>query len=314
MARKRRGSALAAGEAAAFRAVNSVATSPTVDDERGPSEDLAADVGDVADGLQSALTVPVDPRAAAFFDVDGTVLQGASLFHLARGLRARGFFGFRDMVHFARRQAAFRLVGVEDPEAMREARETALEFIRGRGVDELTTIGEEIFDDVLADKVWPGTQAYARMHLDSGERVWLVTATPVEVASVIASRLGLTGALGTVAESENGIYTGRLVGEVLHGLAKAEAVRALADREGLDLSRCSAYSDSFNDMPLLDLVGHPCAINPDPRLRVHAKLHGWQVQDYRTGRKAARVGLAAAMTGAAVAGIVAGGRAARRRR
>ena len=73
----------------------------------------------------------------------------------------------------------------------------------------------------MATKVWPGTRALAQMHLDAGQRVWLVTATPVEVATVIAKRLGLTGALGTVAETEDGVYTGRLVGEILHGEAKA---------------------------------------------------------------------------------------------
>ena len=115
----------------------------------------------------------------------------------------------------------------------------------------------------MADKIWPGTRALAQTHLDAGQRVWLVTATPVELADVIARRLGLTGALGTVAEHVDGVYTGQLVGEPLHGQAKAEAVRALAEREGLDLRAASAYSDSANDIPMLSLVGHPCAINPD---------------------------------------------------
>ena len=79
---------------------------------------------------------------------------------------------------------------------------------------------------------------------------------------------------------------------MLHGPAKAEAIKALAAREGLDLTRCSAYSDSFNDLPMLSMVG-PIAINPDARLRAHAKAQGWRVRDYRTGRKAARAGLVA---------------------
>ena len=107
----------------------------------------------------------------------------------------------------------------------------------------------------MADKICPGTRALAQRHLDAGQRVWLVTATPVELAQIIARRLGLTGALGTVAETEDGVYTGRLVGELLHGPAKAEAVRALAAREGLDLRRCTAYSDSANDVPMLSVVG-----------------------------------------------------------
>ena len=113
--------------------------------------------------------------------------------------------------------------------------------------------------------------------------------------------------MGTVAEHVDGVYTGRLVGDLLHGPAKAEAIKALAAREGLDLARCSAYSDSSNDLPMLSLVGDPCAINPDARLRAHARAHGWRIHDYRTGRKAARVGFLGAAVAGAVTGAVAAG-------
>ena len=120
--------------------------------------------------------------------------------------------------------------------------------------------------------------------------------------------------MGTVAEHLDGVYTGRLVGDLLHGPAKSEAVRALAEREGLDLARCSAYSDSFNDLPMLTMVGDPCAINPDARLRAHARQHGWRVHDYRTGRQAARAGLVVAAVAGAASGAVAAGVALRERR
>ncbi len=107
---------------------------------------------------------------------------------------------------------------------------------------------------------------------------------------VIARRLGLTGALGTVAEHVDGVYTGELVGEMLHGEGKAVAVREIVEREGLVLDDCYAYSDSSNDLPMLSLVGHPCAVNPDSTLRAHAKANGWRIRDYRTGRKVAVVG------------------------
>lgn len=254
-----------------------------------------------------------DDHAAAFFDVDNTVVQGASIFHLARGLYARDFFTARDIGRFAWAQARFRLLGSEHLGTVQQARETALSFATGHTVAELTSIGEEVFDEVLAAKVWPGTRALAQMHLDAGQRVWLVTATPVEVATVIARRLGLTGALGTVAETVDGVYTGRLVGEILHGEAKAQAVQALAAREGLDLTACSAYSDSANDIPLLSMVGQPCAINPDARLRAHAREQGWRVRDYRTGRKAATFAVPAAAGMGAAAGAVAAALSARRR-
>jgi len=164
-----------------------------------------------------------------------------------------------------------------------------------------------------AARIGPGTRALAQLHLDQGQRVWLVTAAPIEIAGIIARRLGLTGALGTVAEHVDGVYTGRLVGEMLHGPAKGEAVLALAAREGLDLSRCSAYSDSFNDLTMLSLVGDPCAVNPDAKLRAHAKAEGWRIRDYRTGRKAARVGMFTAAVAGAAVGSVAAGTAIRKR-
>jgi HAD superfamily hydrolase (TIGR01490 family) len=264
--------------------------------------------------VESALLLPSDSDAAAFFDVDNTVMQGASIFHFARGLYKRDFFTTRDILGAAYKQAYFRLLGVEDPAHVAEARASALSFIAGHAVAELEELGEEIFDEGMAHRIWPGTRALAQLHLDEGQRVWLVTAAPIEIASIIARRLGLTGALGTVAEHVDGVYTGRLVGDLLHGPAKAEAVKALAAREGLDLRRCSAYSDSYNDLPMLSLVGDPCAINPDSRLRTHAREQGWRIRDYRTGRKAVRLGLAAGAVAGAITGTVAGAVALRGRR
>jgi HAD superfamily hydrolase (TIGR01490 family) len=268
---------------------------------------LAGEAAAAATEVESALTPAVDPDSAAFFDVDNTVMQGASIFHLARGLHRRHFFTTREILGAAWKQAYFRVVGVEDPDHVADARASALSFIAGHTVSELQELGEEIFEEAMADRIWPGTRALAQLHLDEGQRVWLVTAAPIEIAQIIARRLGLTGAMGTVAEHEDGVYTGRLVGDLLHGPAKAEAVRALADREGLDLRRCSAYSDSFNDLPMLSLVGDPCAINPDARLRAHARAQGWRIHDYRTGRKAVRGGLVVGAVAGAVSGAVAAG-------
>ncbi len=230
---------------------------------------LAGEAAAAAAEVETALNMPSDATAAAFFDVDNTVMQGASIFHLARGLHRRKFFSTRDIIGAAWKQTYFRVVGVEDPEHVAEARNSALSFIAGHTVQELQEIGEEVFDEGMQHRIWPGTRALAQLHLDQGQRVWLVTAAPIEIASIIARRLGLTGAMGTVAEHVDGVYTGRLVGDMLHGPAKAEAIKALAAREGLDLSRCSAYSDSYNDLPMLTMVGTPIAINPDAKLRAH---------------------------------------------
>ncbi|WP_110468095.1 HAD family hydrolase [Williamsia limnetica] len=250
--------------------------------------------------------VPPDLTAAAFFDVDNTLVQGSSMIHFARGLAARDYFSYRDIMEFVWAQAKFRITGRENSEDVAQGREKALSFIAGRSTAELVRVGEEIYDEFIADKIWPGTAALAQMHIDAGQQVWLVTATPVELAQTIAERLGLTGALGTVAESVDGVFTGRLVGDLLHGLGKAHAVRSLAIREGLNLRRCTAYSDSHNDVPMLSLVGTAVAINPDTDLRDVARVRGWEVRDYRTARKAAKIGVpTAVLLGAAGGGAAA---------
>ncbi|MBB5806348.1 HAD superfamily hydrolase (TIGR01490 family) [Saccharothrix ecbatanensis] len=258
-------------------------------------------------------SAPTDLTAAAFFDVDNTMMMGASIFHFARGLAARKYFKNSDLAGFAWQQLKFRVGGREDPQSVAASREQALSFVAGRSVAELVSLGEEIYDELMADRIWTGTQALAQMHLDAGQRVWLVTATPVELAQIIAKRLGLTGALGTVSESTDGIYTGRLVGDLLHGRAKAHAVRALAAKEGLDLRRCTAYSDSVNDVPMLSVVGTAVAVNPDSGLRETARKRGWEIRDFRTGRKAAKIGVPSVLGAGALAGAVAATLAYRRR-
>ncbi len=254
-----------------------------------------------------------DATAAAFFDLDNTVIQGASMYHLAKGFYRRGFFPTRVIVKGIWLQVYYRVAGRENPAHIADARNATLGFIEGHTVAEVEEIAAEVYEDAIAGRIWPGTRAMAQMHLDVGQQVWLVTAAPVEVAGVIAARLGMTGALGTTAEHVDGVYTGRLRGDLLHGPAKAEAVRALTHEHGLDLANCFAYSDSFNDLPMLSLVGHPCAINPDPRLLTYAEEHDWQIRDYRTGRRAARMSLLGAAGAGATAGAVATGLAVRRR-
>jgi HAD superfamily hydrolase (TIGR01490 family) len=248
---------------------------------------------------------PVDLTAAAFFDVDNTLVQGSSAVHFGRGLAARKYFTYRDVVSFVYAQAKFQLTGRENSDDVAAGRRKALAFIEGRSTAALEALGEEIYDEIIADKIWAGTRDLAQMHLDAGQQVWLVTATPYELAATIARRLGLTGALGTVAESVDGVFTGRLVGEILHGSGKAHAVRSLAIREGLNLKRCTAYSDSYNDVPLLSLVGTAVAINPDNRLRNLARQRGWQIRDFRIARKAARIGVPSALALGAAGGALA---------
>jgi HAD superfamily hydrolase (TIGR01490 family) len=245
------------------------------------------------------------PRVGAFFDVDNTIIRGASAFHLGIGLYRRGFFTSMDLVRFAGHQARYQLFG-ENKRQIDQVRTRGLSIMAGRSVAEVAAIGEEVYDQVLCLRIFPGTLKLLNGHLSAGHQVWLVTASPVEIGELIARRLGATGALGTVAEHKDGFYTGRLVGDMLHGKEKARAVQALAERENLDLPASFAYGDSVNDVPILSAVGHPCAINPEPRLRRHAKSVGWPVREFRGRRRQARRGAnAASVAGLAwVAGLV----------
>jgi len=263
--------------------------------------------------VQQPSPIP-DPTAGAFFDVDNTLMRGASIYHFARGLAARKLFGPRDLARMTWGQVSFRLRGAEKSDHMDAARESALAFVAGHRVDDIVALGEEIYDDTMADRIWQGARELTQRHLAAGQRVWLVTATPVELANILARRLGLTGALGTVAETVDGEYTGHLVGGLLHGEAKAAAIQALAEREHLDLSRCSAYSDSSNDLPMLLLVGHPNVVNPDADLRAEARRRGWPVHDFRSGRRVTTIALPVAAAAGAVVGGTAAGLALHRRR
>jgi len=274
---------------------------------------LAGQASAAAAEVQQPPPLP-DPEAGAFFDVDNTLMRGASIYHFARGLAARKMFGPRDLARMTWGQIYFRLRGAENSDHIDAAQQAALAFVAGHNVADIIRLGEEIYDDSMADRIWAGTRELTERHLRVGQRVWLVTATPVELASILSRRLGLTGALGTVAETRDGVYTGRLVGGLLHGDAKAAAIQALALREGLDLSRCAAYSDSVNDMPMLTLVGHPSAVNPDKALRAEARVRGWPVHDFRSGRRVTMIALPIAAGAGAVAGGMAAGAAVHRRR
>jgi HAD superfamily hydrolase (TIGR01490 family) len=280
---------------------------------RAQAELAAGEAAAAAAEVEHPPRVP-DPSAGAFFDVDNTLMRGASIYHFARGLAARGMFGPRDLARLTWGQLAFRLRGTENSDHIDAAREAALAFVAGHKVADIVALGEEIYDDTMADRIWEGARELTQRHLEAGQRVWLVTATPVELANILARRLGLTGALGTVAESADGLYTGRLVGGLLHGEAKAAAVQALARREHLDLSRSSAYSDSANDLPMLQLVGHPNAVNPDQELLAVARQRNWPVHDFRSGRRATMIALPVAAGAGALAGGTAAALALRRRR
>ena len=217
---------------------------------------------------------------AAFFDVDNTILRGSSSFLFGKAAFRKGFFTRKDFWRMAWQQAQFIRKGEKNN--LNIIKDRALSIIQGHRATDLTDLTDEVYENYISPKLWPETVRLAKEHIAAGREVWLVTATPKEIADVIAHRLGLTGGLGTIVEvGADGIITGKLVGDTLHGKAKRKAVKQLAKERGISLKRSFAYSDSVNDLPMLTAVGNPVAVNPDVALRYYANEAAWPILDFK---------------------------------
>mgnify|MGYP002654242314 CR=1 FL=1 len=218
---------------------------------------------------------------AAFFDVDNTILRGSSSFLFGKAAFKKGFFKRKDFWRMAWEQARFISRG-EKLNSLDVIKDKALSLVAGHRAVDLTDLTDLVYNDYISPKLWPETVRIAQDHIKAGREVWLVTATPKEIAEVIAHRLGLTGGLGTLVEvGADGVLTGKLVGETLHGKAKRKAVKALALERNISLKRSYAYSDSVNDLPMLNAVGNPHCVNPDVALRYYAKEASWPILDFK---------------------------------
>ena len=221
---------------------------------------------------------------AAFFDLDNTLIRGSSLYFLGRGMYQRGYFTKSDISKFVVANVRFRLTGTEKPEVIDRYKKAAQDFIGGHAVSDIHKIGDDVYEEFISPALWQKTIDIAKSHLENGQEVWLVSAAPEDLAKIIARKLGFTGAIGSRAEIVNDVYTGNLDGPLLHGTAKANAVCELARSRNIDIKNCYAYSDSANDIPLLESVGHPNAINPDAKLRIRALVEAWPIYDFRKFR------------------------------
>jgi HAD superfamily hydrolase (TIGR01490 family) len=225
---------------------------------------------------EESQTAPSERPILAFFDVDNTLMRGTSLFQLGREAWNKKVITWRDIAPFMWHQMRFIRKG-ENLGHLKSAREKALELSHGKKQSEILELAEGIWHERIRRRLYPGTVELTQEHISKGHEVWLVSATPWEIGDLIARKLGLTGALGTRIRAVDGVYTGELDGEVLHHDRKAEAARALATKAGADLADSWAYSDSRNDIPLLELVGNPVVVNPDAMLAHHANTHHWPI-------------------------------------
>ncbi|GAA2074286.1 hypothetical protein GCM10009840_04760 [Pseudolysinimonas kribbensis] len=223
---------------------------------------------------------PSDRPILALFDVDNTLMRGTSLFQLGREAWKRRIIRARDIALFGWHQVRFIMVG-ENDEHLASSKERALGLLGGHSEAQILELADSIWEHRIRPRLYPDTVKLAQDHIARGHQVWLVSATPLVIGERMAQKLGLTGALGSQFESKDGVFTGRIIGHILHHERKAEAVRELAEREGADLAESWAYSDSRNDIPLLELVGHPTVVNPDVALMKHAHDHHWPIMRLR---------------------------------
>jgi HAD superfamily hydrolase (TIGR01490 family) len=219
-------------------------------------------------------------KAAAFFDVDNTVLRGSSSFLFGKSAFERKFFSRKDFWRFAWAQFRFIWKG-ENNNKLASLKDRALSLVEGHRVRDLEELVDEVYDRHIKLKLWPETVRLAKDHIAEGREVWLVTAAPQELGDVISKRLGLTGAIGTKVERKNGILTGKIVGKPVHGPAKKTVIKKLAKNRHLSLRKSYAYSDSHNDLPMLTAVGHPVVVNPDKILTRYAKAADWPIYDFK---------------------------------
>ena len=212
-------------------------------------------------------------QPAAFFDLDRTLIRRSSVLALAPSLHARGLISRIDLAKSAFWQLLFVARGAS-AERVRSAAEDGMKILEGFSVEEMQSVVGDAMEPVLRPLVYAEPLQLVQHHRDRGERVYVVSATLQEIVEHIADDLGFDGAIGSTCEIVDGRYTGRTL-RAAHGEGKAQALRELAATDGLDLEASTAYSDSYSDLPFLEAVGFPVAVNPDRRLKAIARARAW---------------------------------------
>jgi HAD superfamily hydrolase (TIGR01490 family) len=213
------------------------------------------------------------PNAAAFFDLDRTLISGSSAFSFGIAAWRNKLIPTGELLSDAVNAVTFKLVGATD-ERSEAVRDRILHAVEGAQQSDLLALNEEIIPRIL-EKVRPESRGLIEMHHEAGRETWIVSASPIELVDPLAKALGMTGGIATRSEVRDGRYTGQLDGPFVYGEGKREAIQALADERGYDLRLSYSYSDSASDLPMMEMVGHPVAVNPDRPLESVAHQRGW---------------------------------------
>lgn len=237
---------------------------------------------------------------AAFFDLDRTLISGTSAFPFGVEAWRQGMARSSEISRWAVEALLFLMTGDKGTGASMDLRTEFLDRIRGAMVTDLDSIGQAVLPK-LVGRVRPESRKLISMHREAGRDTWIVSASPQRIVEPLAAALGMTGAIGTKGEIIDGRFTGELDGPFIYGPGKAQAMEKLASDRGYDLKLSYAYSDSVSDLPMMEAVGHPVAVNPDSELDTLAHERGWPIVIFarKTKRVFALSGVAAASLSAA---------------
>ncbi|MEO5900878.1 MAG: HAD family hydrolase [Ilumatobacteraceae bacterium] len=262
--------------------------------------------------IEHASTYSPSGPSAAFFDLDRTLISGSSVFVFGVAAWRAGLVRRREFVRDAAGAIAFRFRGAGDDTSI-AVRERILGAVKGVHHEDLVALNASIVPRLL-ERVRPEAQRLVDLHRHAGRATFIVSASPVELVEPLALALGMTAGIGTRSAIVDGVYTGELAGPFCYGPGKVEAIAELARWEGFDLPQCWAYSDSASDLPMLEAVGHPVAVNPDGKLERTANDVGWPIIVFRKKTKAVvrRTTQAIGAAGVAAGGFAAGVKYARR--
>ena len=217
---------------------------------------------------------------AAFFDLDKTIISRSSSLALGRPLYRAGMVSRSQLLRGAYAQLVYLLVGA-DEDKMARLKEGMLSLTRGWDRGQVERLVQEALLDVIDPYVYQEALDLMELHRSEGRRIYIVSSSPEEIVKPLAGHFGVSDVIATRAEiGADGRYTGELE-FYAYGPQKAEAILGVAERDGIDLSRSYAYSDSATDLPMLEAVGDPVAVNPDRELRREAEERGWQIRDFR---------------------------------
>lgn len=231
----------------------------------------------------SPMSSPVSGApTAAFFDLDRTLIRGSANYPLAIAAFRSGHVPWKDLVKDTVNAVTFHRKGSTD-EGSEALRERILRAVAGIRQSDIIHLTDAIVPGIVR-KAIPASMALLADARAFGHDRIVVSASPIELVSRIATALGLEGAVATRSElDDEGRYTGHLAGEFCYGAGKVVEMEKLAAERGYDLDRCSAYSDSISDLPMMERVGTAVAVNPDRELRELARERGWRIVE--VGRK-----------------------------